>query len=155
MFLRNTQLLLRTEHRVAHHPAHRATLERRDHPALGVAVVDPRTLFGVHRLERVRQRANAAIREQVWRARHHRMWLRGPVIHISQHQPLSVRVRLHLQNIADQDLLRVPGQRAALQPNRADIHHFHAAERKLTGQLLHRHSDLDKLPQPAQRDFHL
>jgi hypothetical protein len=60
------------------------------------------------------------------------------VVHRGEQQAICVWVSCHLQNLADEDLVAIPGQFAARQADVCDLLDFQASQGQLLRQLLDR-----------------
>ena len=107
MFIRDAQLLLRADHRIRLDPADFSALERDQHLAISVSIVNLGAFLGIGHFQRFCQRACAFELEQVRRAGQHHMLLLA-VEELAQYQPVGVGVRHHFQNGGNHQLLGVP-----------------------------------------------
>ncbi len=83
------------------------------------------------------------------------MRLGRAIVHIGQHQPVGVGVLAHLQNIADHNLLGVPGQLGALDTDPLDLIDLQAKQRQPLRQLLERDRHIDKFFEPRKWYTHI
>ncbi len=114
MILGDAEFLLGADHRVGLDAANGGALERCELQAVGMAVVQRGTLFGIRHLEGRRELACAFEVEDIWRAGEDRVLLLA-IKEIQQSQPVCVRMGHDLTNLGDDDLLAIPAEAAGLE----------------------------------------
>ncbi len=114
MLFADAELLLGADHRIRLDAADLGALERGQHQAIGMTVINRRAFLGISHLDRLGQFALALELEQVGRARQDGVLLRA-IEQVAQRQSVRVGMRPHLADLRHDDLLAIPFNAARLE----------------------------------------
>ena len=150
VLLAQVELLLRADHPFGHDAANLVRLQLDDPALLAVAVHQPRAGEGEGHLRSLAPaEVLVDVRIEVGRARDDPQRRLAAVLDPHQGQPVGLRVPLHVQDLADVDLVPIP-QLADL----VDGLDFHPRQRQPLGQRRRREGEVDEVFEPRERNFH-
>ena len=154
VFVAQAQFFFRTNHGVAQHAAQFGRLERHQHAAGLVAVVQCRAFFGKHDLRPVFESPLSFQIKDVRRTGHNLMRFPHTVIDVGQHEPISVGMWPHLDDLGDDDLVPIPSEFRARHADVLNVFDFESGQSQPPGQFFNRQRNLDVVFEPTDRNFH-
>ena len=152
LLLGETQFLLRADHSPRWYAANLGLLQLDDALALGVAIVETGSLQREGNLQV--QITLPAVVQQAGGPGDDELGLRATVHHLGQDQSVGVGMGTDGAHLADDDLIRVPGQFGLRQADVLDGLHLQPGQRQSLGQLLDGDRDIHVVSKPRNRYFH-
>ena len=154
VFFGDAQLFLGAEHVPVHNPPDGAAFECHLRTVVLVAIVEGDPLQGKGRFEVQAADVLTDEGEEVGRAGDNRLDLWCAVLHVGQHQPVRVGMRLDGQDMPYDDLVAVPGQLCTLNAQVVDPGDFQPSQCQSLGQFIQWERDVYVIFEPGNGYFH-